>query len=704
MRVIEIAVRNSILKQRLAGLMTLVSLLLLASLPAQAETVTGTFRYQDSDGILRPIAHAKVEVWRFRPRTWTPFGWIWGWGTRPDATPATDGNGNLSVDMSFEGRGVVYGVRVFATNYAAVVWPNDAVHIFPFYNEPKWPDGSNLNLKAQSASDTLDFSYDFVDDWSTQHYNLAETVRLGFDYANARRDPQERDIEPIPQANVQPTSAAPTGTYYNYLVDTLVIESSQVFDDFTILHEYAHFLEEQISSFAPIPAIHYGCRTEDGTLGRLINSAEHAWMEGFAGYFTRAVERSLPKKTLHSPVTSGTPEVFTLETPDSCDVVGQSSWSDPLRPTTITSAMIEHFVAASLWDLFDANGDDGVKNELHDVISRRDREIFEIFDRELDVYERWPTIGDFRNAWNGRGLPPAGLDSILYHLGIETPSGNLYAIFRQGGSGTTEAHALNGADNFHSFLLQTPTALTQTGSDNGSKFLIGDHNRDGWLDLYHILRLGGSNTTEVHVLNGRDNFQTWLLQTPTALHQTGAGNEWEFDLGDFNRDGWLDLYAVSRLGGSGTTEVHVLNGAANFCSWLLHSTTALHQTGTGNEWVFRVGDYNRDSHPDLFVVLRTGGSNTTEVHVLDGKDNFRTWLLQTATALHPTGAGYEWDFLIEDYNRDGQLDLYSISRAGPSGKTEVHVLNGAAGFGSFLLQVATTLQQTGDDGAWRFAM
>ena len=311
------------------------------------------------------------------------------------------------------------------------------------------------------------------------------------------------------------------------------------------------------------------------------------------------------------------------------------------------------------------------------------------------------------SATTGRVTDP-GVGSpnrLLY--GLITPmsgSGNLYAISRQGGSGTTEVHVLNAASNFSNFILQTPTVLHQTGSGNDWEFLVGDYNRDGRPDLYVIKRQGGSGTTEVHVLNGATNYRSWLLQTATVLHPTGWGNEWEFELGDYNRDGQADLYVIKRQGGSGTTEVHVLNGATNFRSWLLQTATALAPTGAGNENEFKVADYNRDGRPDLILIARIGGSNSTELHVLSGADNFRTWLLHTATALPVTGVGYEWDFMMGDYNRDGRLDFYAIARAGGAGTTEVHVLDGAANFGRYLLNVGTALHQTGTDGAWRFAM
>ena len=110
--------------------------------------------------------------------------------------------------MPFAGDGVVYGIRVFATNNAAIVWPNDAVHTLPFHREPGEDDGRIIHLKG-SSSDVLDFSYTFHG-WSSQHFNLAEVARQGKLYADDG-DPGRDD--PIPPANIQPTSV--TGSYYN---------------------------------------------------------------------------------------------------------------------------------------------------------------------------------------------------------------------------------------------------------------------------------------------------------------------------------------------------------------------------------------------------------------------------------------------------------------------------------------------------------
>ncbi len=336
---------------------------------------------------------------------------------------------------------------------------------------------------------------------------------------------------------------------------------------------------------------------------------------------------------------------------------------------------------------------------------------FQVFARANDLY--WTASTDFnqgacgvRTAAQDYGYTVGDVAAAFTAVGVQCPQAapapHLISIARLGASGTTEVHALNGATTYQSFASHLATALHQTGSDASWSFALGDYNKDGVQDIYVIKKQGGSNTTEVHVLNGANSYQSFLLNSTTALHPTGTNTTWQFDLGDYNRDGTLDLYAINRIGASGKTEVHVLNGVGNFQTFLGHHATALPQTGSDGSWVFKVGDYNKDGFGDVYGIARMGGSGKTEVHVLNGVNGYQNFLLQIATALGQTGTNGAWSFVLGDYNRDGAVDLYSISKLGGSNTTEVHALNGANNFQGFLAQTATALHPTGGDYAWEF--
>jgi len=286
---------------------------------------------------------------------------------------------------------------------------------------------------------------------------------------------------------------------------------------------------------------------------------------------------------------------------------------------------------------------------------------------------------------------------------IEGVRPDLYVIKRNGSSGRTEVHVLDKDASYKSFSAHAGTRLGATGTGRDWVFRTGDYNGDGRVDLYAIKKNGNSNFTEVHVLNGANKFQSYLLQVAIPLGKTGSDGRWDFQLGDYDGNGKLDLYAINRIGGSGKTEVHVLNGANKFQSYLVRVATALPATGSGFSWSFDVGHANTDGKPDLYAIKRNGSSGTTEVHVLNGANKFQSFVFQTRTALANTGTKNDWDFVLGDYNQDGTTDLYVIKKAGSSGRTEVHILNGVGFFKSYLLHSATQLASTGTNGGWGFA-
>jgi hypothetical protein len=340
---------------------------------AGATTVGGTFTYQDSDArgalLARPITGVPVEVWR------TGFLGIWYRAT----TATTDASGSIRVSVPFT-KNARYAVRVVARNEAAYTGA--------------WTDpGSKV---ARTPTDSLDFTTAFTG-LAAARFNAIETVRHGYQYARSHRDPRERD--PIGPVGIGIGSI--TGiSFYDPTADTIRLMPADLTNDAAILHEYAHFLEEQISSFAWIPSYHDGCIAKD-IFGNTMKSPEHAWMEGFADYFSGVVRTLDPFGFTDA---GGTPTPWALETP-SCSF-GHGGET------------VENDVAGSLWDLFDSVTDPGARPESFDSLSRYDRQVFEIFDHELDTYGHWPTPRDFRDAWMARGLPAAEFDSIRQAYGF----------------------------------------------------------------------------------------------------------------------------------------------------------------------------------------------------------------------------------------------------------------------------------------------
>lgn len=129
---------------------------------------------------------------------------------------------------------------------------------------------------------------------------------------------------------------------------------------------------------------------------------------------------------------------------------------------------------------------------------------------------------------------------------------------------------------------------------------VGDFNNDGWQDFFVIG--GGDGVADKLFINQQDGTFVDLAQAAglDALHM-GMGAS----AGDFNNDGWLDIYVTS-MGATGNMDVgqHRLyqnNGDLTFTN--VAAAAGVAQTspefpdGTGSTF----GDYDLDGDLDLFV-------------------------------------------------------------------------------------------------------
>ena len=534
----------------LRSIATLVFLAVALAAPAQAQTVTATLRFVDGDGDLVPIKHAKVEVWRFRGPG------IWGWNN--DQTVFTNSLGQMSTVMPFVEPGVVYALRVFATNSAAEVYTQD-IFTAPFYREPGRP-GAEIQRRATAQSDVLDFSFDFPDTWARNHFNAADAIIRGRAYADARRDPRETDV--IPRIAVLVTS---TNTFYDPISHLMRLHFGDALDDFTILHEYAHFLEEQISSFVAIAAIHDGCDSSSGV------SAAYAWMEGFANYFVLAVALQYGSEVDGS--SGGSLRRNFVENPV-C----------PTRPEP--RSWLEVFVAGALWDIVD------ITNEANDMLCHSgtglDRIVFQIFDHELDVGWPHPTIQQFANAWVARGLDLPPLISTIGTSGVTVtaPAAEIYYdSLRAANIAVWRPHPVE--SQWH--IL---------GGGAGGFWLLGGPN-----DRPVPADYDGDGRTDIAVWRPSDGMWYVRKSRSGVLAQQQWGAPGDIPLaGDYDGDNELD-YAVYR---PSTTQVYIFNDSCG--------ASRIVTVGFGTPIV---GDFNGDGSDEpavynsltgWFTIRGAGGS------------------------------------------------------------------------------------------------
>lgn len=232
------------------------------------------------------------------------------------------------------------------------------------------------------------------------------------------------------------------------------------------------------------------------------------------------------------------------------------------------------------------------------------------------------------------------------------PNMDVFAIKKSAtGTHSTEVHVLSAASNYQTFALQTGTCLHET--DGTFSFGLASNR-----DLIAIKKSAtGSHSTEVHVLSAASSYQSFVLQTGTALHETD--DTFAFAVAS-NRD----LIAIKKSAtGTHSTEIHVLAGETNYQTFKLQTGTALHETDA--TFAFAVA-----SNRDVVAIKKSGtGTNSTEVHVLSAANNYQTFALQTGTSLHETDANFAFAF-----TRDRDLMAIKKSATGTH-STEVHIVD-----------------------------
>jgi hypothetical protein len=188
------------------------------------------------------------------------------------------------------------------------------------------------------------------------------------------------------------------------------------------------------------------------------------------------------------------------------------------------------------------------------------------------------------------------------------------------------------------FTIQTATYPTGVGPIS---IVAGDFNGDGKLDLA-TLNYGSSTSTDTTVSillgNGDGTFQSPTSYTlSTVANENPVGSY--IAIGDFNRDGKLDLAAVDFT--SYAVDVLLGNGDGTF--------QAPQSLGANNPLAVAVGDFNGDGNPDIAV---TSGQSVS-VFLGNGNGSFQAAIQSPAV----TSGSYGYSISVADLNGDGKLDL-----------------------------------------------
>lgn len=251
------------------------------------------------------------------------------------------------------------------------------------------------------------------------------------------------------------------------------------------------------------------------------------------------------------------------------------------------------------------------------------------------------------------------------------------------------------AQPYTKLIVDTATILN--ADDSNFVFLTADFNDDRVADLYCIKRSNTGGTTEVHVLSGAAYFQKFIVQQATPLPLEPGS--FSFALGDYNADRIPDLYAIKKRNTpDNKLEVHILNGATRYRTFLLQTATPL--TANEADCIYTVGVYDPDRNdriPDVYAIMKSHtGSLQTEVHILNSATRYSTFNFQAPTM--QSLKNKDNVFAVADYDWDAISDVYVIQKENTaSGFVELNIMNGSYKYQRYKLQTPTPFAVTADD-------
>jgi hypothetical protein len=222
--------------------------------------------------------------------------------------------------------------------------------------------------------------------------------------------------------------------------------------------------------------------------------------------------------------------------------------------------------------------------------------------------------------------------------------------------------------------------ITAAGVDDlrwssGATFV--DIDKDGWLDLFvgcyldftyenhRICRLPSGTpgycapeayaavTNRLYRNRGDGSFEDWSLKSGV---QRQTGKTLGVLTGDFNRDGWMDLYVANDML---PNHLWINQGDGTFIEDGLLGGSAVNADGRSESSMGVVAaDYDDDGDEDLFITHL--GYQTNTLYINDGTGLFED--KTPISGLGPPSVGRtSWGVGFLDYDNDGLLDLMTVS-------------------------------------------
>jgi hypothetical protein len=227
--------------------------------------------------------------------------------------------------------------------------------------------------------------------------------------------------------------------------------------------------------------------------------------------------------------------------------------------------------------------------------------------------------------WHNNGL--GGL-TVVPDRPIDVPNVGVTTWADYNGDGHLDAFVLAGLakggsntvlyrnDGRGAFTPITNSAFSQLNvSFRGAAW--GDYDNDGFLDVFLVHYVPGQAVSSLLFHNNANGAFTQVDESPLT---TDTGEAAQASWGDYDNDGWLDLF-ISDVGG-GPNRLYHNNGDGTFSRVLSGPIVADGGSSGAGIW----GDYDRDGFLDLFVGNFASGGSPAHNYLYHNDGNSNAWI------------------------------------------------------------------------------
>jgi enediyne biosynthesis protein E4 len=276
--------------------------------------------------------------------------------------------------------------------------------------------------------------------------------------------------------------------------------------------------------------------------------------------------------------------------------------------------------------------------------------------------------------WRQQGTVLANAtNSNLTLIDIQLTNAAAYSVAVTDGGGTTNSNpGTLDVDPIWTKIASDPIATDQTRGDAFAGAQFADYDNDGDQDLFLMTATGFYNP--IFHNNGDGTFQKRLEPSLQGVEDSAVVYTWV----DYDNDGWLDLFVpASQTSPSGKNALLHNKGEGSFTRVVSSPVVSEGGRSYFGAW----GDYDRDGYLDLFVANGRSTMATTNWFYRNegGGAFFKVTSGSPGQLFEQTQAGYYHLLAVwVDVDGDGWQDLFVTTW--PNGLNCLYRNTGAGGF------------------------